>query len=101
MPPARSRVLVDDARSDISNTNPRDRINSTATLKGKKASANTNNGSMLSTKFTGASSVPSVPALGANGAVDSEQDHPHVRLSSHSVLMESIRFHKLFYETYH
>lgn len=78
MPPARSRVVVDDARSDVSNTNAKDRVNSTSTAKGKKASNNAPNGSLLSAKATGVSNVPSAPALGANGPADSEQDHPHV-----------------------
>lgn len=78
MPPARSRVVVDDARSDISNTNPKDRLNSTATAKGKKAAANALNGSLLSAKATGLPNIPSAPGLGASGTVDSEQDHPHV-----------------------
>lgn len=78
MPPARSRVIVDDARSDISNPTTKDRLNSTTASKGKKALANAPNGSLLSLKATGVSNISSVPAVGVNGAVDSEQDHPHV-----------------------
>lgn len=78
MPPARSRVVLDDARSDISNTNPKDRVASVTAVKGKKASANTINGSVSSTKASGGSSMPSGLPVGVNGALDTEQDHPHV-----------------------
>lgn len=78
MPPARSRVVVDDARSDISNTNPRDRVvSTTAAFKGKKASTNALNGSVPSTKLPVSSAVPSAVPVGST-AVDPEQDHPHV-----------------------
>lgn len=78
MPPARSRVVLDDARSDVSTTNQKDRVNSTAASKGKKASANASNGAVLSNKATGVPNVSSGLAVGVGGIVDSDQDHPHV-----------------------
>lgn len=79
MPPARSRLVVDDARSDISNTNPRDRLVSlNAAPKGKKASANAFNGSLSSSKLPQSSGVSSGLPVGSAAALDPEQDHPHV-----------------------
>lgn len=79
MPPARPRVL-EDTRSETSNTNIKDRVaSSTANSKPKKAAANAAVAALSSSKTTLNSASFAPAAVNSIGAANAEHETPHVR----------------------
>ncbi|KAJ9654089.1 hypothetical protein H2198_006828 [Neophaeococcomyces mojaviensis] len=83
MPPAKSRAVVDDARSETSVANLKDRFASgAATSKLKKTTANASNGLASSSKAIAVTAPVTVPAAASSTAVESEPELPHIDWAS-------------------
>lgn len=82
MPPAKPRVVLDDARSETPAANLKDRVVSgAATFKSRKTAANTTHGVNSSSKAGTVTASATVPAVTSNAAAESEPELPHVRLT--------------------
>jgi len=82
MPPAKPRVVLDDARSETPAANLKDRVVSgAATFKSRTTAANATHGVTSTSKAGTVTTLATVPAVTSNAAVESEPELPHVRLT--------------------